>query len=1041
MSKYALPDPNPTDPRTAPSLAGAYNAAADAVDDLDYRVAVLEAKPPVVGPEGPQGPPGPATLLGWKATPGDLPPPPQTVGNAWMVGSNMDVYVWNGTTWVNTGSVKGPKGDTGATGATGPMGPPGPTGSWYALDTPAGPVLTTATIEAAEKLLADSVLWLDPIGYEPGSHLPNKGAGGVALNAQLGSAVNADGNDPQWLPYAGEPYVFMPGANTNAILGPQQVWQALSGDIDVRAHVEFISTPSSYGGILQLMNGGGNYGWYFRQDFNRLAFNAAGLASGSVLTGTIAPTAWKWWRVTRVASTGVVTFYGSNDGTTWTTLGSGTTTAQNVPNMDRSDLYPSIGGIGEVGGYYEVTALAGINGTPVITWKASGMTQTGGTDSTGVPWVISRGATGLKAVLVTRPTLLFAANDYLRAPNNAALRVTDATTEMTMAVCLRQWATQGTAVLMGQNTSPDVADGPCLYEDSTRYVAFGAPTPFGSLVGSLRTAWGRMTKTEQVSGWDTTKGAPLARGAFGVNTSHDVLVGTRGIKDTYYADMEFYGAAWWRKPLTDAELATIADYFNSGQRRVPVNGANGWYVINEGGAGYLTTPTIEAARKALADSVLWLDSWDYSGSGALPNKGTGGTGLGAQLGSTSGADSNDPRFLDYAGTPYVATTGGAYWSNYLAANAWSQLANLTTDIEVVARVRCGWPASGWSVPVVGTGSNDNTGWSVYVYSATLIFRSNVTGGPPFDTGAPTLLPNAGTRRWLWLRWVRSTTAVNFYYAEDQADEPTTWTSLGQTAHSNVVTASTATEFLAMVHRQDGACVTADLSRLIIRAGAGGATVEDLRIQDTGALIDQSSQGRWSIRRPDGGYKTTVVSRPTFLFATDDHMIVPDNPALDFGPNEPLTVMGVCRLFNGPNGATTLLTKRHNAPGAWDLTWWDPDRIRFLMQDKGATVGGTATAYMPARGTVTTVFGERDTSKTTVREWANTNEAPVVSDGTAATDTANVATMGIGLGVGGSLYWPDMEFFGAALWRRVLTQSERYAVRDYFNNGQRRKALA
>ena len=97
------------------------------------------------GSQGPLGPVGPAgtgiNMKGQVADPGAL-PGGASQGDAWTCVSDGNLYVWNGTVWVNVGPMQGPKGDTGATGATGaastvpgpqgiqgPIGLTGPTGS------------------------------------------------------------------------------------------------------------------------------------------------------------------------------------------------------------------------------------------------------------------------------------------------------------------------------------------------------------------------------------------------------------------------------------------------------------------------------------------------------------------------------------------------------------------------------------------------------------------------------------------------------------------------------------------------------------------------------------------------------------------------------------------------------------------------------------------------------------------------------------------------------------------------------------------------
>ena len=91
------------------------------------------------GPTGPQGPTGPTgltgpegpvgkglTILGEKQNEGEL-PPTGNLGDGWLIGGNL--YVWQGTKWLNVGNIKGPKGDDGQPGQQGPPGPAGAPGT------------------------------------------------------------------------------------------------------------------------------------------------------------------------------------------------------------------------------------------------------------------------------------------------------------------------------------------------------------------------------------------------------------------------------------------------------------------------------------------------------------------------------------------------------------------------------------------------------------------------------------------------------------------------------------------------------------------------------------------------------------------------------------------------------------------------------------------------------------------------------------------------------------------------------------------------
>lgn len=85
-------------------------------------VTLDELKGPV-GDDGPPGPSGPGfSYRGTVATVGNL-PSSSTQGYALEVEATGDLYIFDGLVWVNSGPFRGPKGDTGDQGLTGPVGP------------------------------------------------------------------------------------------------------------------------------------------------------------------------------------------------------------------------------------------------------------------------------------------------------------------------------------------------------------------------------------------------------------------------------------------------------------------------------------------------------------------------------------------------------------------------------------------------------------------------------------------------------------------------------------------------------------------------------------------------------------------------------------------------------------------------------------------------------------------------------------------------------------------------------------------------------
>jgi hypothetical protein len=82
-----------------------------------------------IGATGPQGPAGTGILMkGSVPTFSALPPTGNVVGDAYVTDDTDHLWVWSGTTWVDSGNIQGPQGPTGPQGIQGPAGSQGPTG-------------------------------------------------------------------------------------------------------------------------------------------------------------------------------------------------------------------------------------------------------------------------------------------------------------------------------------------------------------------------------------------------------------------------------------------------------------------------------------------------------------------------------------------------------------------------------------------------------------------------------------------------------------------------------------------------------------------------------------------------------------------------------------------------------------------------------------------------------------------------------------------------------------------------------------------------
>ena len=134
------------------------------------------------GPQGEQGPTGPQgaglTILGTLNDETEL-PLSGSIGDAYLIAG--DLYVWDGNSWINVGTIQGPtgpQGDQGFIGETGPTGPQGDTGPQGPQGDvgPTGPQGSSFIIKGTVNLIADLPTENNVIGdsyvvLEDGGHL------------------------------------------------------------------------------------------------------------------------------------------------------------------------------------------------------------------------------------------------------------------------------------------------------------------------------------------------------------------------------------------------------------------------------------------------------------------------------------------------------------------------------------------------------------------------------------------------------------------------------------------------------------------------------------------------------------------------------------------------------------------------------------------------------------------------------------------------------------------------------------------------------
>jgi len=421
---------------------------------------------------------------------------------------------------------------------------------------------------------------------------------------------------------------------------------------------------------------------------------------------------------------------------------------------------------------------------------------------------------------------------------------------------------------------------------------------------------------------------------------------------------------------------------------------------------------------------------------------TATTGQTVTVNSTS-ADTNDPLLLTHTGVnyAYMNTSNANRLTMTDAANL-----NPTTSLSL----RCAVALDDWTPSAIERlmGKRLSTG-----NQRTFVLQINSTNGFPvlgLSTDgivggdiAATVAPVIADRSPLALRadWTASPAEVKFYtktftegtaYADINSDDG--WTQLGATVTASVpsVPLYDSTTALAFGATLDGGSngkywawsVKVDGSLI---AGINCAT----DITSSGATSFTATSGQEvTVTRALSGRKTVLVTRPVWLFGTDDYLEIADNALLDFGAAESFTAIIVARKWATNPNSVALLSKRADYYTVGDVGW-------ALVSDSTnayATLGDGVTqatkgTTLPASGTVFCVAQVVDRSGNTV--LASMNGVPSTTQTTATIGTlANSLPLRVGRTAASSGY-NDMEVLAVAVFRRALSATEIAQICTYY----------
>ena len=455
-----------------------------------------------------------------------------------------------------------------------------------------------------------------------------------------------------------------------------------------------------------------------------------------------------------------------------------------------------------------------------------------------------------------------------------------------------------------------------------------------------------------------------------------------------------------------------------------------------------TLGIVASGEDVFNDAVLWLDTArSVAGETTMVNYGKGGSALNATYGSSAGADTNDPLLLTHTGTNYLYLPGVA--GNYASTPDAAAL-DITGDIEIVARIKyTTWiPAAetyvvskidttvnqrSWALSIQPINGRPSIRWST-AGTASSFVQSSVSPGFTNDT----------------TYWIKVTFDVDngaggntarFYYAADQATEPSSWTQIG----TDVVTAGTTSIFsgtsrleIGSINAGSGGSFSpCSVYRAIVRNGIDGTTVFDANFTtgitsggQTTFTESSANAATVTINRSTSSRKSVAVVRNVLLFGTDDYLEVADNDLLDFGASDSFTALAVLRQWATPTSFGVILDKSTTNNNGWTLQGKTDFKLWTQVEDSGAAAAATLSSLDAgtSAGALAVRYMRLNRSSATFEAGVN-NTTPASTSAASVGTLANSSVMRVGRFSGVSSNYNDMELVAVAVWRRALTANE------------------
>lgn len=426
---------------------------------------------------------------------------------------------------------------------------------------------------------------------------------------------------------------------------------------------------------------------------------------------------------------------------------------------------------------------------------------------------------------------------------------------------------------------------------------------------------------------------------------------------------------------------------------------------------------------------------DFTAQADLATSFTCTTGQTVTVAAANAVDTNDPLWCGWAGENYVYVPAGSASNNAYVPSA-SNL-SATTQFEVIQRVwLADWTPATTSILGQRTAFADpDYHWSLALLTGgqlrlTIFPLATAASSTQIDSTVAVPLTDG---KWYWLRVTfngndgAGNRRTNFYYAADQPSVPAAWTQIGTevvTASTVSFTAPTAAN-LYMVGA-NGSAPDVACKRFIYRTTIGGSNILDVDFTaNTSHSSFVCSTGQTvTLGRTTSGRKTAVVTRPIWLFGTDDYLEVADNDLLDFTSTDDFTILAVGRIWATPLSNGRIIDKSDSAsaaPGYTLYTIGASNDIRTYMFGATSVVSPGLASLNFTYGNLSVFAGIANRTAQTLTSYVNTTSGGT-EDISAVGSVASNGAMRIGNRAAGARP-QDMELLAVGIFRRALTSSD------------------